>query len=239
MKQRVAICLLNFPPSMRVAEIPSFEACQIINEAMKEWGVPEKIKIDNGLPFVFPKNIDIPTLSQLWWIGLGIKVNINTPKVPQQNGTVEGLQGICKRWSSPTSYKTLESYQQRLNETTRHQREVHRMRRNGDKTRKELYPELWMNTRTYAPETFSMAKIHENLALRVWKRRIRKSGSVKFWGAEIYIGTRFMYQVATITFDPIECLWLLRTTDGALLKTSDKELFTKKQILTHAGIFKK
>lgn len=203
---------------------------------MKIWGCPKRIKIDNGLPFVKARGGDIPTFSQLWWIGLGIEVHLNAPKVPQQNGTVEGLQGICHRWSAPHVHDTLKSYQQRINETNRIQREVYRIRKEGDKTRKQLYPELWKNPRKFNPTNFKMKRIYENLATRVWQRQVNSGGSARFWKAFFYVGKQFRYQTVTITFDPLECQWLIRATDGRLLKINKKEFFTKKLLFKHAGI---
>ena len=113
-----------------------------MNACFTNWCLPHRIKIDNGLPFANPKYRDIPTLSQLWWIGLDIEVQLNAPRCPQQNGTVENLQGTCKRWSGAKLYDDIEHYQDRVNETLRIQREVFRIRKKGDKTRKELFPQL-------------------------------------------------------------------------------------------------
>ena len=238
MKPRVVIYTLGFSPHKQVSLIPSAAACQSINEGMKIWGRPWRIKIDNGLPFVNPKNIDLPTLSQLWWIGLGIEVQLNALGVPQQNGTVEGLQGVCRRWSNPAGYDNIADYQERVDQTNRIQREVYRLRKQGDKTRKELYPQLWQNPRTYNPDEFWIDKVYKDLATRVWKRRIKDKGDLKFWKKEIYIGTRFKNQKVTITFDPDELQWMVRSNDGRLLKVCSKERFTEAQILEHAGISK-
>lgn len=75
----------------------------LINNCFEMWGLPQHIKIDNGHPFVTPSYRDVPTKSKLWWIGLGIKVIQNELRRPQQNGAVECLQGIMKRWANKGS----------------------------------------------------------------------------------------------------------------------------------------
>jgi len=205
---------------------------------MVQWGCPKRIKIDNGLPLVSGGNKDIPTLTQLWWIGLDIEVKLNDANVPQQNGTVEGLQGICFRWGNPAAYNNLESFQQRIDETTRIQREVYRIRRKKDKTRRELYPELWQNSRRYDPRSFNIQRVYDNLATRIWERKVNKGGNFQFWATVIYIGPKFENQTVTITFDPLEKHWFIRAKDGRLLRTYTKEFFTEEQILKHAGISK-
>jgi len=238
MKQAVQIYVPSFFPTKYVAEIPPHAACQAVNKCFIKWGVPKRIKIDNGLPFANARYRDIPTLSQLWWIGLGIEVQLNAPRCPQQNGIVEGLQGICKRWSAVDSYEQIQDYQQRINETLRIQAEVYRIRKKGDKTRKELYPELWKPKRPFRPDDFDLSRVLTQLADRVWKRSINKGGKVKFWGQSIYLGKRFVNQPLFISLDPELNVWYFRTEKGHTLKTIQNNLFSEKDILIHAGVSK-
>jgi len=236
MKQRVVIYIPNFSPYKIVESIPGTLVCRAINDCFKNWGLPKRIKIDNGWPLANTENREIPTLVQLWWIGLGIEIQLNHFGVPQQNGTVEGLQNIGRRWSAPHKYDNIDDYQIRINETNLFQREKFRVRRLGDKTRKESYPKLWENPRKYHAGNFSIQKVFENLSERVWKRLVHSNGVIKFWSIQIYIGKRFRGQKVTITFDPIEFQWVISSLKGELLKTCPKMPFTKKQILEYAGI---
>jgi len=238
MKQRVVIYTLLFFPCNIVEKIKGDKACQAITRCFEEWGLPQRIKIDNGIPLANVDRREIPTLTQLWWIGLGIEVHLNNFHTPQQNGTVEGLQGIGLRWSSPHQYDNIENYQTRINATSSFQREDFRIRKLGDKTRKELYPQLWTNPRKYRATKFCIKKVHDNLSQRVWQRVVGTAGSFKFWKMQFYIGKQFANQKVTITFDPIKLQWMVRTTKGQLLKTNQKMPFTKKLILQHAGISK-
>jgi len=238
MKQRAVICTPVFFPQVNVESIPKVEACQAVNDCMQIWGCPQRIKIDNGLPFANAGNRDIPTLTQLWWIGLGIEVILNPPRTPQENGTVEGLQGICKRWSCSPKYGTMEEYQVRIDETNRIQREVYRIRKKGDKTRREIYPELWTGPNKYNPRDFDIQKVFDELSNRTWVRRTTNSGSLNFWSKSVYLGKPFIYHDVTITFDPFDCLWTIRATDGRILKEVENSIFTEGQILKNAGISK-
>ena len=190
------------------------------------------------MPFANREKREIPTLAQLWWIGLGIEVQLNHFGVPQQNGTVEGLQGIGRRWSAPHLYETLEDYQVRINETALFQREQFRIRKFADKTRKELYPELWENPRKYDPSNFDIQKVYDNLSKRVWRRTVNTGGSFRFWTLQFYIGKAFIGQDITITFDPIELQWIIRNLKGELLKLKTQMPFTENDILDYAGISK-
>lgn len=205
---------------------------------MEQWGVPKRIKIDNGFPLANAEYRKIPTLTQLWWIGLGIEVQLNAVRVPQQNGAVENLQGTGCRWSAPHQYQDLESYQKRVNETARFQREVFRIRKEKDQTRKQLYPELWENPRLFDKSKFSMKLIYDNLELRVWNRKVNKAGRITFWNQKIYIGKAFIRRKVNITFDPLKTTWLVRASDGTILKEHLNNAFSEKRILQHVDILK-
>lgn len=227
-----------FSPQKIVEALCGKPVCQTINQCFENWGLPQCIKIDNGVPLANRDKRELPTLTQLWWIGLGIEVHLNNFNRPQQNGTVEGLQGIGYRWSAPHLYDSLEAYQARINETALFQRENFRIRRFGDKTRKELYPELWENPRRYSPSNFNIQKVYDNLSKRVWKRTINGAGQFRFWTMRFYIGKAFIGQPVTITFDPIEIQWMIRNLKGELLKLKTLMPFTENDILDYAGISK-
>ena len=105
-----------------VAEMDATQATQDVNGCFETSGLPLNIKIDNGRPFVNPNARDVPTLTELWWIGLGINVIKNTPGCPQQNGIVESLQGTMCNWSNPKGQPDIEALQQRLDEESDFQR---------------------------------------------------------------------------------------------------------------------
>lgn len=227
-----------FSPQGRVAELSEKEVAIAINACFAAEGLPKRIKIDNGLPLARPQQIDVPTLTELWWTGLGIEVIRNRPACPQQNGTVEGLQGICARWAQPQLCNSLQSLQKEVNEANRIQRHVFLVPKKKHQTRAALYPQLETNPRAYDPANFSMARVRETLAQRVWKRSVHTSGTIRFCGEVFYIGRQFAHLEVTITLDPINHLWLIRNTKGELLKTETKPVFEESQIIEHVNMSK-
>ena len=201
-----------------------------INGCFKTWGLPRQIKIDNGHPFVTPAYRDVPTKSKMWWIGLGIQVIQNQPRCPQQNGAVECLQGIMKNWSNPKAQKCIKSLQKRLDEESDFQRNHYQIPAKKNKTRIELHPSLQTNPRRYDPNKFDMNLVYDFLSEQVWKRSINGGGKVNIMGMVIYISYKMKKQPVTVTFDPFEKQWLIRTENGTLLKTSTKGVPTEKQI---------
>jgi len=47
----------------------------------------------------------------------------------------------------------------------------------------------------------------------------------KFFNHQIWIGLKFAHQEITITLDPIEVRWLIRTNDGTLIATHQLKEF--------------
>ncbi len=208
---------------------------QTFNRCFSKWGLPQKIKFDNGLPIVNPHQPDTPTLLVLWWEGLGINTHRNTPACPQQNATVEGLQGICARWVSPKDQPSVDDFKKALDEQILFQREVYLITREHKRTRLDLYPELAQNPRQFDPQNFSWERVKEYLADQVWKRTVA-SHCVKLFNQQIYIGKQFSGQKMTITYDPLEEKMVVRTLDGRLIKVSDKVFVSKDQILNYANV---
>lgn len=215
----------------RVSKISLIDGIRSVNKAFKRWGLPEYIKIDNGQPFVNPNYRNLPTKAKLWWIGLGIKVKQNPPRLPQENGIVECLQGTCHRWTNPISCNSVKELQKSLDEVSDFQRDNYEIPALKNKTRLELYPELESNPRKYDPNDFSIDKVYEYLARKVWQRKIRFIGNITFFNQTIHIGRPFGGMETFITFDPEEKQWIFRSKDGTLLKTSKKVVPQKEDFL--------
>lgn len=207
---------------------------RLINDCFKAWGLPKRIKIDNGHPFVTPGHLDIPTKSKMWWIGLGIEVIQNQLRCPQQNGAVECLQGIMKSWSNPKDQQRVDDLQERLDQESDFQRNAYQIPAKGNKTRIELYPCLEHNPRKYNPNSFDINLVYDFLSEQVWQRSINKGGQVNMMGIHIYISYKMKRQPVTVTFDPLEKQWLVHNENGILLKTSTKGVPTKRQIKNFA-----
>ncbi len=225
-------------PQRVVASIPLQAFTWDLNQCFAKWGLPQKIKVDNGRPIVHPDQTDVPTKAKLWWIGLGIEVIQNTPGRPQENGTVECLQGIMKSWSAPRTQANLKALQKRLDEESNFQRNHYRIPSKNRQTRLEMYPELMTNTRTYAPEQFNIQRVYDYLKKFVWQRRVRNNGEVKLFGQYIYIGKKYAKEPITMTIDPIEHQWECRKLDGTLLKLTKRGIPSEKEIKEFAMMSK-
>src|SRR5437868_2864951 len=125
-------------------EVPAARTVDALRTAFERWGLPGRIRVDNGYPWM--STGDLPTELGLWLLGLGVELTANPPRRPQDNGAVEGAQGIGKRWAEPPRRATAAELQRRLNEMDEHQRdwfpdEAH--------SRSRLFPALAHSGRPY------------------------------------------------------------------------------------------
>jgi len=71
------------------------EARPVFRRLFREYGLPERIRSDNGVPFA---TIALGRLSPLsvWWVRLGIRPELIEPAHPQQNGRHERMHRTLK-----------------------------------------------------------------------------------------------------------------------------------------------
>lgn len=117
-----------------------------LRRTFQRWGRPQQFRVDNGSPWGSAG--DLPTDLALWLVGLGIAVQANPPRRPQDNGVVERSQGTGKRWAEPRTCATAEELQGRLREMDVIQREEYPSL--DGRTRLEVYPRLKHSGRAYS-----------------------------------------------------------------------------------------
>lgn len=79
----------------------------------QEYGLPKRIRSDNGVPFASTATAGLSPLSA-WWIRLGIVPERITPGKPQQNGHHERMHRTLKKYATyPPSHST-QTQQQRF-----------------------------------------------------------------------------------------------------------------------------
>jgi putative transposase len=76
------------------------DAKAVFERLFRQYGLPERIRSDNGAPFASTGVGGLSKLS-IWWIRLGIIPERITPGKPQQNGQHERL-AWCRGFTSAT-----------------------------------------------------------------------------------------------------------------------------------------
>ena len=89
------------------------ETIVVFRRAFAEFGLPERIRTDNGEPFAAPSLGRLSRLS-VWWIRLGIRPELIAPASPQQNGAHERMHRTLKAETTRPPAGHLRAQQQRF-----------------------------------------------------------------------------------------------------------------------------
>jgi hypothetical protein len=173
--------------------------------------------VDNGVPW--GSWGDLPTDLALWLIGLGMSVDWNPPRRPQDNGVVERSQGTAKRWAEPGVCATAEELQRRLEEMDVIQRQEYPSLRG--RSRLETFPELAHSGRVYTPAWerahWSLAAVAAHLAGYAVPRRVNQSGTVSVYNRNHYVRNIYMGKTVYVMFDPEALEWIFVDEKGQQL----------------------
>lgn len=103
-------------------------AFSIFERVFKEFGLPNTIRTDNGVPFSAPNALYGLSKLSVWWLRLGISIERIKPGNPQQNGRHERMHLTLKKETTkpPESnflqqQQRFDSFQQVFNEQRPHQ----------------------------------------------------------------------------------------------------------------------
>ena len=90
------------------------EAKPVFTRLFKEFGLPERIRTDNGVPFA---TVSLARLSSLsaWWVRLGILPELIEPGKPQQNGRHERMHRTLKAETTRPPAGNLAAQQRKFN----------------------------------------------------------------------------------------------------------------------------
>lgn len=84
-------------------------AVNVFERAFKDYGVPDAIRTDNGVPFASPNALFGLSRLSVWWLKLGIRLERIKPGHPEQNGRHERMHLTLKREATkPASYNFLQ-----------------------------------------------------------------------------------------------------------------------------------
>jgi len=75
----------------------TIDAFMVFERAFKEFGLPQAIRTDNGLPFASPNALFGLSRLSVWWLRLGIAIERIKPGNPQQNGRHERMHLTLKK----------------------------------------------------------------------------------------------------------------------------------------------
>jgi transposase InsO family protein len=155
------------------------EAQAIFERLFREYGLPERMRTDNGVPFASPGPGGLSRLS-IWWVRLGIRPERIEPGRPQQNGRHERMHRTLKRAVTHPPAKNLSSqqvlfdqFQHRYNEERPHE------------SLAQISP-----ARCYAPSVRPYPERLPELAYPGWflRHKVASNGLAYCLGLRVYIG---------------------------------------------------
>jgi transposase InsO family protein len=89
------------------------EAKPVFTRLFKEYGLPKRIRTDNGVPFATNTLARLSSLSA-WWVRLGIVPELIEPGKPQQNGRHERMHKTLKAETTRPAANSLRAQQRKF-----------------------------------------------------------------------------------------------------------------------------
>jgi hypothetical protein len=189
-----------------------------LRRAFSRWGLPERIRVDNGVPW--GSDDGLPPDLACWLIGLGITVVWNPPYRPQRNGVVERSQGVAKGWVETRTCASAGELQQRLAVADRRQREAYPY--DEGRSRLDAHPGLAHSGRLYEPRaeaaTWDVRRLRDHLAEYVIRRKVDPQGKIRVYNTPRFIGREWVGRFVWVTFDPEESVWVVQAERGQELR---------------------
>jgi hypothetical protein len=219
-----------FFPHFHINEVNALEVQKALCQSFEQWGLPQAIKVDNGKPLGDPRHSCIPVLA-LWLIGLGIDVIWNPPRPPRANAKVERMQGTTSRWVEIEKCFSYEHLQRNLDKAAWLQREKYELRRLAGQSRKELYPQLWTNSRRYDREGFDSSRVYGYLSAVVFARKVNKKGSFNFYGQSVYLGHGYRNHTISLSYDASQHCFTINDANNTIIACLKADNFSRENII--------
>jgi len=114
------------------------ESRPVFRRAFQEYGLPTRIRSDNGVPFATQALGRLSPLS-VWWVRLGILPDLIEPASPQQNGRHERMHRTLKRDCTRPPHHSRRAQQQRFDAWRREFNDLRPHEALGDATPASYY----------------------------------------------------------------------------------------------------
>ena len=181
-------------------------------------GMPQWIKVDNGLPLGDP-NQETPPVLALWLISLGIEMIWNRPRQPRDNAKVERKQAVLFQWVEAHKRIDHMCLQRQLDQVIyfhNHQYPVQRLNR---LTRARAFPELAQHSeRIFKPKMEQLKPVLNCLARREWIRTVSKKGQLNLFNQRFQVGAHLAHQQIRVSLNPEKNLWQVFDHQGKWMK---------------------
>src|SRR3954454_1255331 len=112
------------------------------------------------------------------------------------------MQATSSRWAEVEQCNSCTELQSRLDKAAKVQTEQYPLRRMSNKSRKDLYPALYSNSRTWSSNAFDLDRVQQYLSREVvFVRKVSKGGTINFYAQSVYIGKRYNNSYVYLHYD--------------------------------------
>lgn len=153
------------------------------------YGMPEIIRVDNGVPFASKGPAGLSRLS-VWWTRLGIRVEFTRPAHPQDNGAHEQFHRVMKRETMHPAAWSRQGQQHRATTWLKHYNRYRPHEALGQRRPRELY----RKSRHRFPRALSPVPY----GARDQVRRVRSNGEIRWVGRKRFVGEAFVGQMVAL-----------------------------------------
>jgi hypothetical protein len=171
---------------------------RVLRRVFERYGLPERIRSDNGVPFAMTWALGRLSPLAVWWIHLGILPELIEPGCPQQNGAHERFHRTLKAETAQPPAPTWAAQQQRF---VRHRRQFNDERPHealGQRPPADFYAP---SARPY-PTTLPPLEYASDALVRP----VGASGSVTWNGRRVFVSKVLAHE--QIAFRPLtDGLW--------------------------------
>lgn len=181
--------------------------------AFAEYGLPERMRSDNGGPFASPGLAGLSQLS-VWWVRLGIIPERIAPGHPEQNGSHEQFHAVLKAETARPPAATAQAQQRRFD---RFRREY-----NAERPHEALGNEppasRYEPSRRALPTRLPPLEYPGHLEVRL----VDCNGDVSWTGARLFVGTALAGQ--PIAFEEVDDgIWTVQFATIVLGRLDDRQ----------------
>jgi len=156
-----------------------------LENIFREYGLPVAIRSDNGVPFA---STGLGRLSRLsvWWLRLGIGLELIEPGHPEQNGRHERMHRTLKEAVLQPPRATHRAQQQAF--------DAFRHEYNEERPHEALNQHTPASVYTASPRNYPARLLEPEYPEDWQKRRVRPNGEIKWGGGLIYVSQALLGQ---------------------------------------------
>lgn len=181
--------------------------------AFAEYGLPDRIRSDNGLPFASPGLARLSTLA-VWWIRLGIIPERIAPGHPEQNGSHEQFHRVLKAETARPPAPNCAAQQQRFRRFVREYNEDRPHEALGNESPATRYAASRRPLPRHVPPLEYPGHMEP--------RRVGTCGTISWAGAPLFIATALAGEYVALE-EVDDGIWTLHFATMALARYDERQ----------------